>query len=155
MRKPFLFLVTFVALGFLVGGASATVLTEQQVKNTCGGNLQTGGGGGTTASGCEKKCGDQICTYNCCSGKGCGEQGCHGHVVGKAVGPSGGKVKLPLPAAVVKEIKASSAASSNLTTTSGPTGKSTLGGTKSNLTNQGTSGTALKPKQDLGTTTKR
>jgi hypothetical protein len=44
-----------------------------------------------------------MCTYNCCSGKGCGEQGCNGHVV--AITTGGGKTKLPLPAATLRENK--------------------------------------------------
>lgn len=142
MRKSILFLATVAALGFLVGGASATVLTEQQVKNTCGSSLQTGSAGGATASGCEKACGSQICTYNCCSGKGCGEQGCNGHVVGMTT--SGQKVNHPLPASVLKEIKASSSASpSHLTT---PSQTNVLSGSGSNLTTRGsgTSGTGVK-----------
>src|SRR5690242_19676846 len=100
MRKFNLFIAILAAVSFTGGVASATKLTEQQVKNTCGGSLQTGGVPGTTDSGCEKKCGDHICTYNCCSGKACGEQGCNGHVVGLTAG--GGKTRGPLPAATLR-----------------------------------------------------
>lgn len=103
MRKSIAFIAALAVFGLLAGGASATKLTEQQVKNVCGSGLQTGGSGGTTASGCDKKCGSHMCTYNCCSGKGCGEQGCNGHVV--AITTGGGKTKLPLPAATLREIK--------------------------------------------------
>jgi hypothetical protein len=105
MRKSFLFIATIAALGLFAGSALATKLTEQQVKNVCGSSMTTGGTGGATVSGCEKKCGDKICTYNCCSGKNCpGGQGCNGNVVGLTAG--GGKTKAPLPAATLKEIKA-------------------------------------------------
>jgi hypothetical protein len=107
MRKSFLFIATIAALGLFAGSALATKLTEQQVKNVCGSSMTTGGTGGATVSGCEKKCGDKICTYNCCSGKNCpGGQGCNGNVVGLTTG-GGGKTKGPLPAATLKEIKAS------------------------------------------------
>ena len=76
-----------------------TNLTEQQVKNTCGKDLQSAEYKDKTKSfGCEKMCGDKVCTYNCCTGKSCGgkdQQGCHGSVLGKTIG---GKVKMPMAA---------------------------------------------------------
>jgi len=41
--------------------SGATRVTEQQVRNVCGKNLQSGGG----AIGCTKKCGDTVCDYGC------------------------------------------------------------------------------------------
>lgn len=153
MRKSFVLIATLVALGLFAGGASATKLTEQQVKNTCGSSLQTGGVPGTTASGCEKKCGDKTCTYNCCSGKACSEQGCHGHVVNLTTG--GGKTKGPLSAATLREIRASSitvnkkldAGSTTLMKTN------TMGKTNDSLTTRSnslssSSTTTLKKQQD-------
>jgi hypothetical protein len=88
----------FAAMFFFVSEASATKMTEQQVKTTCGSTIQSGCTKTACAQGCEKKCGEKLCTYNCCQGKGCGEQGCHGHVVGRTV--FGGKVKLPISALI-------------------------------------------------------
>jgi hypothetical protein len=42
-------------------------LTEQQVRNVCGGDLQSGHG----AMGCEKKCGASYCAYECDANKNC------------------------------------------------------------------------------------
>lgn len=36
-------------------------VTEQQVRNVCGKNLQSGGG----AIGCARKCGNTVCDYGC------------------------------------------------------------------------------------------
>lgn len=156
MRKSIVFIAMLAALGLFAGGASATKLTEQQVKNVCGGSMTTGGTGGATVSGCEKKCGDKICTYNCCSGKNCpGGQGCNGNVVGLTAG-GGGKTKGPLPAATLKEIKASEITVNKKIDTGSPTlmktNTNTLGKTNDSLTTQSkslspSSTTTLK-KQD-------
>ncbi|MDB5572799.1 MAG: hypothetical protein JWN93_3982 [Hyphomicrobiales bacterium] len=103
MRKSIIMFASLATLALFTGPASATTMTDQGVKNTCGKGLQTGSVGDTTAFGCDKKCGARYCTYNCCSGSKCGEQGCHGHVVGRVVG---GTSRLPLPPAVVRMIKA-------------------------------------------------
>jgi hypothetical protein len=78
-----------IAFALLSGEASATKITAKQVIAICGDKLQSGGTGGTHASGCEQKCGNKICTFNCCSGPNCGEEGCHGHTVEKRPLPSG------------------------------------------------------------------
>jgi len=146
MRKSIVFVAMVAALGLFAGGASATKLTEQQVKNVCGSSMTTGGTGGATVSGCEKKCGTKTCTYNCCSGKNCpGGQGCSGEVVGLVAG--GGKTKGPLPAATLKEIKAMSV--TKQMDAGSPammkTNTNTMATGKSNLTTQ--SNTTIK-KQD-------
>lgn len=41
--------------------SAATRVTEQQVRNVCGKNLQSNGG----AIGCAKKCGNTVCDYGC------------------------------------------------------------------------------------------
>ena len=144
------------ALGLLAGSASATRLTEQQVKNVCGSSMTTGGTGGATVSGCEKKCGDKICTYNCCSGKNCpGGQGCNGNVVGLTTG--GGKTKGPLPAATLKEIKATGMTVNKKLDAGSPTlmksNTNTLGKTNNALTTRSnslssSSSTTTLKKQD-------
>ena len=98
MQRFIVLIAASAAFTFLVSEASATKITEQQVRNTCGGSLQSGCIKGACAQGCDKKCGSNICTYNCCQGEKCGEQGCHGHVVGRAAGAN--KTKMPRPASI-------------------------------------------------------
>ena len=106
MRKLVVLIAAFAALIFSLGEVTAYKMTEQQVRNTCGGSLRDGCVGSACAMGCEKKCGTQICTYNCCTKGNCGEQGCNGHIVGsKSVG-GGSKVKLPRPAAIRQQGRA-------------------------------------------------
>lgn len=102
MRTVAVFITSAVMLTVLHPDASATPITDQKVKSVCGKSLQTGSIGNTTAFGCDKPCGTQICTYNCCSGPKCGEQGCHGHVVGRIVG---GDQLRPLPVSVVGRLR--------------------------------------------------
>jgi hypothetical protein len=130
-------------------------MTEQQVSNVCGSSLSTGGTSNATVSGCEKKCGDKICTYNCCKGSGCGEKGCHGHVVGLTAG--GGKTKTALPASVMKEIKAMSVAPSRKTPAVGATTATQVKSGGSTLQTQGSDPNRMRPKtmqQQNITTTK-
>jgi hypothetical protein len=95
MQKLIVLITACAALCIFVSQASA--MTAGQVKNTCGKSLQSSVlSNGTSAFGCNKQCGKQICTYNCCTGKSCGEQGCHGYVVGRTI--FGHKVKIPMPA---------------------------------------------------------
>jgi hypothetical protein len=101
MRKFAFFVATFATLGFLVCTASAASLTEGQVKNVCGGDLKSYGG----AMGCTKKCGEHLCDYGCCKGDKCGDKGCRGQVMQKLSG-SGRNTKLPLPAVIRKEMRA-------------------------------------------------
>lgn len=61
---------------------AATTMTEQQVRNVCGDKLQTGSAGGKSAIGCEKKCGNKLCTYGCVTANG--KQTCDGLVVSRA-----------------------------------------------------------------------
>ena len=68
-----------VALSLFASELSAATLTEQQVRNICGSNLQSGSAGGSTAMGCEKKCGTKLCTYGCTTSKG--KQRCDGVVL--------------------------------------------------------------------------
>jgi hypothetical protein len=52
--------------------AAGVKLTQQQVKDTCGKKLQSGGG----AMGCEKSCGlngEHLCTFGCYKGQCSGE----------------------------------------------------------------------------------
>lgn len=86
---------SFVVLALPLAEASATQMTEQQVKNVCQGDLKEGGVKGANVIGCDKKCGNTWCTYNCCEGPKCGEQGCHGHALGLT---RGGMVKVPMSA---------------------------------------------------------
>ncbi len=101
------FAVLIAALGILPLAsiqASATKLTQQQVKNACGSSYGTGSAGGTTVSGCDKKCGKHQCGYYCCSGKNCPDgKGCEGFIIYITAG--GKKIKSNLPAATLKEIK--------------------------------------------------
>lgn len=61
MRKSTI-LLTMACLCLLPGLASAAPrVTELQVRNVCGGGLQSSGG----AIGCTKKCGGTTCDYNC------------------------------------------------------------------------------------------
>lgn len=94
MRRIIVLIAACIALAFFAGDASATKITPEQVIAICGDKLQSGGVPGAHASGCEQKCGTEICTYNCCNGPKCGEEGCHGHVVAKR----------PLPASVLKQL---------------------------------------------------
>ncbi len=87
-----------IALSLFTGEASATKITARQVIAICGGQLQGGGVGDTHASGCEQKCGGKVCTFNCCSGPKCGEEGCHGYIVEKR----------PLPSSLVNQLKGTS-----------------------------------------------
>ena len=103
MQKLTALILAVCALSFVSIQASAAKITEQRVKNVCGSSMTTGGTSNATVSGCEMKCGGKTCTYNCCSGSGCGEKGCHGHVVGLTAG--GKKGKFNLPAATLIEIK--------------------------------------------------
>jgi hypothetical protein len=100
MRKLIVLIATCAALGIFVSEASAMKMTPQQVQSTCGSGLQSSTlKDGTTASGCDKKCSKEskhICTYNCCTGPSCKEQGCSGNYVGRTI--FGGKVKLPMAA---------------------------------------------------------
>lgn len=81
MHKSLITILALVTLGFVAGEAAAkTIMTEQQVRNTCGSKLQSGSAGGATAMGCEKKCGSKTCTYGCHTPKG-GKQTCSGEVV--------------------------------------------------------------------------
>ena len=102
MRKIAVFITTAIMLSLLPSQASATPMTDQQVKSVCGKSLQTGSIGNTTAFGCDKRCGQKYCTYNCCSGPKCGEQGCHGHTVGRIVG---GEQLRPLPVSVAGRLR--------------------------------------------------
>ncbi|OEO28819.1 hypothetical protein VW23_002920 [Devosia insulae DS-56] len=55
-------LLSVVCLCLMPGFASAaTRVTETQVRNICGKDLQSGGG----AIGCSKKCGNTVCDYGC------------------------------------------------------------------------------------------
>lgn len=55
-------LLSVACLCLMPGFASAaTRVTETQVRNVCGKDLQAGGG----AIGCTKKCGNTTCDYNC------------------------------------------------------------------------------------------
>jgi hypothetical protein len=72
------------SFGMLVGQAwGASNLTEQQVRNVCGGGLQTGNG----QTGCTK-CGTTCIDYNCSDGTHGVPKGCKGVVIGRAT-PSG------------------------------------------------------------------
>lgn len=103
MRKSLRFAAVFSASLLLSGTAFAVNLTDQNVKNACGGKLQSATIGDTTGFGCDKKCGKTMCTYNCCSGSKCGEQGCHGYAL-RIVG--GGEVKRSLPGSVLSRLRA-------------------------------------------------
>lgn len=69
MRKSLAFILTLVALAFVATGANATVkLTQQQVKDQCGGKTD-----GLGYSYCQKSCGGgNTCEF------GCGPKGCGG-----------------------------------------------------------------------------
>lgn len=111
MRILMGFAIAFGVLTFSVDQAGATSMTQQQVKNVCGSGLQSSSSGGTSAMGCDKACGaggKQMCTYNCCSGSKCGQQGCHGHVVSRTA--AGGQAKLPLRPEMIRQIRASTPA---------------------------------------------
>ncbi len=55
-------LLTVACLCLVPGFVSAaTRVTETQVRNICGKDLQSGGG----AIGCSKKCGNTVCDYGC------------------------------------------------------------------------------------------
>jgi hypothetical protein len=73
--------LAFAASSFVAIEAHAATMTEQQVRNTCGGKLQSGSAGGSSAMGCEKNCGSKLCTYGCVTTKG--KQTCSGEVVGR------------------------------------------------------------------------
>lgn len=61
MRKTTV-LLSMACLCLLPSFASGAVrVTEQQVRNVCGGGLQSSGG----AIGCTKKCGGTTCDYGC------------------------------------------------------------------------------------------
>jgi hypothetical protein len=97
MRQVMSLIASCVVLCVFFAQASATNLTEDQVKNTCGGKLQSASyKDGSNVFGCEKQCGNTFCTYNCCTGKQCGEQGCHGHALRTTM--LGDKIKLPMAA---------------------------------------------------------
>lgn len=68
MRKSIILIVGLFAFAFVVGDAAAKTIavkiTQQQVANVCGKNMQTGGG----HSGCTKSCGAQkenVCDFDC------------------------------------------------------------------------------------------
>jgi hypothetical protein len=65
MRKSILSLIVLATFAVFVGvAAAATVtvkITEQQVKNVCGGKLVVGHG----HFGCSRKCGEFSCDYDC------------------------------------------------------------------------------------------
>jgi hypothetical protein len=103
VRKFVILIAAFVTLSFCASNVLATDMTEQQVIDKCGNDLQKGSTSGAKASGCDKPCGDKTCTYNCCKGKNCGEEGCHGYVVGRLTG--GRKINLRIPTSVMKEIR--------------------------------------------------
>ncbi len=96
MRQIMVLIASCAALFVFLTQASAANLTDQQVKDTCGGGVKSATyKDGTKVFGCDKKCGDTMCTYNCCTGKKCGEQGCHGYAYRTTIG---GKVKMPMAA---------------------------------------------------------
>ena len=103
------FAVLIVALGTLPLAsiqASATKLTQQQVKTVCGSKFDSATVGSTTRSGCDKKCGshgEHTCSFNCCSGPGCIQEGCDGSILWIKAGDK--KIKGKLPAATLIEIK--------------------------------------------------
>jgi hypothetical protein len=77
MRKSVLLLIFAFAVSaaFMISDqsfAAGVKLTQQQVKDTCGKKLQSGGG----AMGCEKQCGlngEHLCTFGCYKGQCSGE----------------------------------------------------------------------------------
>ena len=86
MRKCLILLVAFGTFGFAAGEAAAMKMTQQQVKNVCGKGLQSSGG----TFGCERKCGDKLCSYNCSDGKNKQlPKGCSGFVVRTGGGGTG------------------------------------------------------------------
>jgi len=76
MRRDFLLATTLLALILMPAfeARADTVLTEDQVKNTCGKDIKTGDG----TMGCDKLCsgGKHLCYYGCDHGK------CSGWMVG-------------------------------------------------------------------------
>jgi hypothetical protein len=97
MRKAIMFIVGLAVLALISHGAAAlTIVTEQQVKNVCGSKLQKGCVKGACVQGCEVKCGNTWCSYNCCKGKKCpvGEN-CNAFTF-SVVAP-GDKIKVPRP----------------------------------------------------------
>jgi hypothetical protein len=99
MHKLVTLILASTACTLVAGGVWALETTPDGVKGICGSNLQSGCVAGACAFGCDKMCGTgHICTYNCCAGTTCGEQGCHIHEVTKTV--FGKKIKLPASAYV-------------------------------------------------------
>jgi hypothetical protein len=96
MYKLIMLVVAFIAFTLVVGEAGAVQSTPDKVKEMCGSKLQKGCTGITCAYGCDTKCGDTICTANCCWGPSCGEWGCHIHSVDRTF--FGKKIKLPYSA---------------------------------------------------------
>jgi hypothetical protein len=69
MRAAVTFAFATIPLAFALSQAPAeTSLTKEQVNNVCGKALASGGG----YSGCDKKCGNQICDYHCGPDGKCG-----------------------------------------------------------------------------------
>jgi hypothetical protein len=98
MHKFITLILAFAALTLFVGEAPAVETTPGKVQQTCGSKLQAGCLNLACAYGCETQCGDTICTWNCCGGPSCGEQGCHVHPITRTIG--GKKVKIPSAAYV-------------------------------------------------------
>jgi hypothetical protein len=77
MLKFIKLIIVLVAIAAISGNAWSMRMTEQQVKNVCGSKLESGHG----ASGCEKKCGQKICMYECGTDKKTGKKTCEGSVL--------------------------------------------------------------------------
>jgi hypothetical protein len=61
MRNAVTFVIAVAALGLGQAQAKSIKITEQQMKNVCGKNVESGGG----HTGCSKVCGQFICDYDC------------------------------------------------------------------------------------------
>jgi hypothetical protein len=112
MRRDFLLATTLLAL-ILVPAFEAradTVLTEDQVKNTCGKDLKTGDG----TMGCDKRCGggNHLCYYGCEQGK------CRGWLVGLIRDPNASPI-LPQLGSVQAQVLQDSGAPPSLSSFSG------------------------------------
>ena len=87
MRRDFLLAATLLALISVPAfeARADTVLTEDQVKNTCGKDLKTGDG----TMGCDKLCsgGKHLCYYGCDHGK------CSGWLVGLIRDPNASPIR--------------------------------------------------------------
>ncbi len=83
MRKSIVFTIALTTLAFVAGEASATRLTEQQVRNSCAGTKSFAEN--ELALGCEKTCGPggkNICAYGCTKDKNGKVTNCTGDVIG-------------------------------------------------------------------------